>query len=358
MRAAPGARQGRGGGGAAASENKYPTPYRSRKTRLGYKTSTELGLGPLWSPAPQSPAAGGTLPPQCSATLNNQDGGHTRGDAAEYAAAHIRPIMAHSEALFSVEGMSVVVTGAGSGIGLMIAEGLVRGGATVYVCGRKPTAELSERLTTLANGAGRCVSLGPVDVGEEAQCVAAAAKLSGMLENGLDALVNNAGTNWGGELAKYPGAAFDKVLGVNVKGVFMLTRELAPLLEKAARRRGVPSAVVNIGSIDGLRVPKMETYAYSASKAAVHHLTRTMSATLAPRGVTVNAVAPGPFRSKMMKVTLERAQDVIERSCPLGRIGEPDDMVGAVTYLISRAGSYVTGVVIPVDGGIMISSRL
>jgi NAD(P)-dependent dehydrogenase (short-subunit alcohol dehydrogenase family) len=141
------------------------------------------------------------------------------------------------------------------------------------------------------------------------------------------------------------------VLALNVKSVFHLTRACLPLLEKTARPED-PARVINIGSIDGIQVPALETYAYSASKAAVHHLSRVLAKRLARQHITVNAVAPGPFESKMMAVTLERFRDVIVESCPLRRIGEPEDMAGVAIYLASRAGAYVTGAVIPVDGGI------
>ena len=163
-------------------------------------------------------------------------------------------------------------------------------------------------------------------------------------------LVNNAGANWGAPYEEFPDSAWDKVLAVNVKGVFHLTRALTPLLEKGAKP-GDPARVINIGSIDGIRVPPLDTYAYSASKAAVHHLTRVLAKRLAPN-VTVNAVAPGPFESKMMAETLRRFKDAIVASCPLGRIGEPEDMAGVAIYLASRAGAYLTGAVITVDGGI------
>jgi NAD(P)-dependent dehydrogenase (short-subunit alcohol dehydrogenase family) len=171
----------------------------------------------------------------------------------------------------------------------------------------------------------------------------------GKRESALHILVNNAGANWGAPYEEFPDAAWDKVLAINVKGVFHLTRALTPLLEQGAKP-GDPARVVNIGSIDGLRVPPLETYAYSASKAAVHHLTRTLARRLAPR-ITVNAVAPGPFESKMMADTLARFKDAIVAACPLGRIGEPADMAGVVIYLASRAGAYVTGSVLTVDGG-------
>jgi NAD(P)-dependent dehydrogenase (short-subunit alcohol dehydrogenase family) len=133
--------------------------------------------------------------------------------------------------------------------------------------------------------------------------------------------------------------------------VFHLTRFMTPLLAKAASDDD-PARVINIGSIDGLQVPALETYAYSASKAAVHHMTRVLAHKLAPQRITVNAIAPGPFESKMMAVTLERFGDGIRASCPLGRIGRPDDMAGTAIFLSSRAGAYLTGTVIPVDGGI------
>src|SRR5690606_10225878 len=141
---------------------------------------------------------------------------------------------------------------------------------------------------------------------------------------------------------------WDKVLDLNVKSVFFLTRALLPQL-KAAASHEYPARVINIGSIDGLRPPIMDTYSYSASKAAVHHLTRTLARKLANDRITVNAIAPGPFESKMMAATLDAFGEMIVKSCPLGRIGEPDDMAGTAIYLASKASSYVTGVVLPVD---------
>jgi NAD(P)-dependent dehydrogenase (short-subunit alcohol dehydrogenase family) len=165
-------------------------------------------------------------------------------------------------------------------------------------------------------------------------------------------LVNNAGANWGAPLAEYPDDAWDKVLALNVKAIFHLTRACLPLLEKGSAP-GDPARVINIGSIDGLQAPLLDTYAYSSSKAAVHHLTRHLASKLAP-SITVNAVAPGPFESKMMAATLDNFRDGIIASCPMGRIGEPEDMAGVAIYLASRAGAYVTGTVIPVDGGILV----
>ena len=248
--------------------------------------------------------------------------------------------------LFSVAGKVTLVTGGSRGIGLMIARGFVEAGAKVYVSSRK--ADACERVAAELGRSGSCTAL-PADLGTEAGARALADALSAR-EGALHVLVNNAGANWGAPLADYPDSAWDKVLALNVKGVFHLSRLLLPQLEKGARP-GDPARIINIGSIDGLQVPVLETYAYSASKAAVHHLTRALAHKLAPN-ITVNAIAPGPFESKMMAETLERFRDVIISSCPMGRIGEPEDMAGTAIFLASRAGAYLTGAVIPVDGGI------
>ncbi len=248
--------------------------------------------------------------------------------------------------LFDVRDKVVLVTGGSRGIGLMIAEGFVDAGARVYISARK--ADLCNQVAADLSKKGTCVSL-PADCGTEAGCRGLAAALAER-EPALHVLVNNAGANWGAPLTEYPDTAFDKVFALNLKGVFHLTRACLPLLEKGARP-GDPARVINIGSIDGLQAPVLETYAYSSSKAAVHHLTRVLAHRFAPN-ITVNAVAPGPFESKMMHETLERFRDVIVGGCPMGRIGEPADMAGVAIYLASKAGAYVTGAVIPVDGGI------
>jgi NAD(P)-dependent dehydrogenase (short-subunit alcohol dehydrogenase family) len=248
--------------------------------------------------------------------------------------------------LFSVEGKVALVTGGSRGIGLMIARGLVAAGARVYVASRK--AAECEAAAAELSALGACSAL-PGDLANQAGTRALAQALAAR-ESALHVLVNNAGANWGAPLADYPESGWDKVMALNVKSVFDLTRFLLPQLQKAAVA-GDPARVINVGSIDGLAVPALETYAYSASKAAVHHLTRVLARKLAPR-VTVNAIAPGPFESKMMAETLRRFGDAIKASCPLGRIGEPEDMAGVAIYLASRAGAYVTGAVIPVDGGI------
>jgi NAD(P)-dependent dehydrogenase (short-subunit alcohol dehydrogenase family) len=196
---------------------------------------------------------------------------------------------------------------------------------------------------------GECVAL-PANLSTEEGCRGLADAVAAR-EDRLAILVNNAGATWGAPLAEFDDAAWDRVLDLNVKGVFHLTRFLVPLLA-AAGTADDPGRVINIGSIDGIHVPALETYSYSASKAAVHQMTRVLAAKLAPQHIAVNAIAPGPFESKMMAATLQAFGDQIAASAPLKRIGRPDDMAGTAIFLASRAGSYLTGAVIPVDGGI------
>lgn len=248
--------------------------------------------------------------------------------------------------LFSIAGKTALVTGGSRGIGRMIAAGYVDAGATVYISSRK--ADVCEQVATELSERGTCVAL-PADLSSEGGCRRLADELAGRTDH-LDILVNNAGATWGAPLDEFDDAAWDRVLGLNVKGVFHTTKFCLPLL-RAAGTVEEPARVINIGSIDGIHVPVLETYSYSASKAAVHQLTRHLAKRLAP-SVTVNAIAPGPFESKMMAATLEAFGDQIASSAPLKRIGRPDDMAGTAIFLASRAGAYLTGAVIPVDGGI------
>jgi NAD(P)-dependent dehydrogenase (short-subunit alcohol dehydrogenase family) len=248
--------------------------------------------------------------------------------------------------LFSIAGKTALVTGGGRGIGQMIATGFVDAGAKVYISSRN--AEVCETVAAELSKRGECLSI-PADLSTEAGCRELATEL-GRREDRLDVLVNNAGNTWGAPLVEFDDAAWDRVLALNVKGVFHTTKFLLPLLE-AASKEDDPARVVNIGSIDGLHVPVLETYSYSASKAAVHQLTRHLAKKLAPR-ITVNAIAPGPFQSKMMAATLDAFGAQIAAGAPMKRIGRPDDMAGAAIYLASRAGAYLTGVILPVDGGI------
>jgi NAD(P)-dependent dehydrogenase (short-subunit alcohol dehydrogenase family) len=248
--------------------------------------------------------------------------------------------------LFSIAGKTALVTGGSRGIGRMIATGFVEAGAKVYISSRK--AEVCDEVAAELSKIGDCVSV-PADLSTEAECRRLAEAIAER-EDRLDILVNNAGATWGAPLGEFDDAAWDRVLNLNVKGVFHLTKFALPLLQ-AAGTADDPARVINIGSIDGIQVPMLETYSYSSSKAAVHQLTRHLAKKLAPT-VTVNAIAPGPFESKMMAATLDAFGDQIASSAPMKRIGRPDDMAGTAIFLASRAGSYLTGAVIPVDGGI------
>ena len=253
----------------------------------------------------------------------------------------------HVQDLFSVAEKIALVTGGSRGIGLMIARGLLEAGVKVYISSRKK--EVCNDVASQLREVGECVSL-PADVSTVAGCAALARELA-QREDRLHVLVNNAGAAWGETLAKYPESGWDKVMNTNVKSVFFLTRELLPLLERTATAAD-PARVINIGSIDGIKAPFYEAYAYSASKAAVHHLTRDLALKFAGKNITVNAIAPGPFESQMTEGMLGQYRGRVEQACPMRRIGAPSDMAGVVIYLSSRAGAYVNGVVIPVDGGI------
>lgn len=256
----------------------------------------------------------------------------------------------HVESLFSIRGKIALVTGGSRGIGLMIARGFLESGAKVYISSRKK--DVCDAVAQELSKIGECISV-PADVSTLDGCKHLAQQI-GAREERLHILVNNAGAAWGAPLAEYSEAGWDKVIDTNVKSTFFLTRELMPLLEKAGTRED-PARVINVGSIDGIKAPFLETYAYPASKAAVHHMTRDLAVKLAGRNVTVNAIAPGPFESQMTKWMLENFQQKLESVCPLRRIGNPSDMAGVALYLASRAGAYVNGVVIPVDGGICIT---
>jgi NAD(P)-dependent dehydrogenase (short-subunit alcohol dehydrogenase family) len=251
--------------------------------------------------------------------------------------------------LFSVAGKVAVVTGGSRGIGAMIAEGLVRAGCRVYITARK--AEACDAKAAELSAYGECVSI-PLDLADPAAAEQLVRQLAEREER-LDILVNNAGATWGAPLEEYPLDAFDKLWNINVRALFQLTVLCLPLLRAAASAEN-PARVINIGSIDGLGVPAMESYAYSTTKAGVHLLTRHLASRLAAESITVNAVAPGPFDSKMMAFALDdpATRAAIAGSVPLRRVGRPDDMAGVVIYLASRAGSYLTGAVIPVDGGL------
>jgi len=248
--------------------------------------------------------------------------------------------------LFSIRGKIALVTGGSRGIGLMIARGYVEAGATVYITSR--TAEVCDAVAEELSTVGRCISL-PNDLSTMEGVENLVREISEREEE-LHILVNNAGAAWGEPIETFPEEGFDKITDLNLKSLFFLTRDLLPMLEKAGSSED-PARVINIGSIDGLRVPFVPNFSYAAAKAAVHHLTRMLAVHLGGRKITVNAVAPGFFPSKMTRHLLENYRETFEKACPLGRIGEPADMAGVAVFLASRAASYINGAIIPVDGG-------
>jgi NAD(P)-dependent dehydrogenase (short-subunit alcohol dehydrogenase family) len=251
--------------------------------------------------------------------------------------------------LFDVSGKNALVTGGGRGIGMMIARGLVDAGVRVVIASRK--AEDLEAAAADLRRHGECEAI-PADLSTPEGAGALAEAVRARFD-ALHILVNNSGATWGAPIEEFPASGWDRVIHTNLEGIFHLTVGLLPAL-RAAATADDPARVINIGSIDGIKVPLLESYSYSASKAAVHMLTRHLAKRLASEHITVNAIAPGPFQSKMMAFALDTPEKraEIERMVPLGRIGRPDDAAGLTVFLASRAGSYLTGAVIPLDGGI------
>ena len=252
--------------------------------------------------------------------------------------------------LFSLKGRIAVVTGGSRGIGKMIASGfLAQGAAKVYITARKagPCEETTKELTAAYDG--ECIAL-PIDMSTVAGCEKLAEELI-KREPKIDILVNNAGAAWGANFDEFPEAGWDKVMNLNVKSLFFLTKALAKPL-RAAATKDKPGKVINIASIDGLSVNPMETYSYQASKAAVIHLTRRMAAKLIKDNINVTAICPGAFESDM-NIAARDHGDSVAKAIPAKRIGRPEDMAGIAIYLASRAGDYVIGNSIAVDGGIV-----
>jgi NAD(P)-dependent dehydrogenase (short-subunit alcohol dehydrogenase family) len=251
--------------------------------------------------------------------------------------------------LFSLKGRIALVTGGSRGIGKMIAAGfLAHGAAKVYITARKAAACEATANELSAQYGGECIAL-PIDISSLAGVEMLAGEIS-KREQKLDVLVNNAGAAWGAEFDEFPESGWDKVMNLNVKSPFFLTKALAPALRAAARAER-PAKVINIASIDGIFVNPSETYSYAASKAGLIHLTRRMAAKLIGDHVVVTAIAPGPFKSDMNRAARDHGDEVATQ-VPAGRIGTDEDMAGAAIYLASRAGDYVVGATIAVDGGI------
>jgi NAD(P)-dependent dehydrogenase (short-subunit alcohol dehydrogenase family) len=251
--------------------------------------------------------------------------------------------------LFSLEGRTALVTGGSRGIGKMIAQGFVEMGAKVYISSRK--AEVCDETADELSALGTCISL-PQDISTPDGCTALAGQLR-RHESGLDILVNNAGAAWGAPFEEFPEAGWDKTMDLNVKSLFFMTQSVYPQLKAAAARSG-PGKVINIASIDGIKVNPWETYAYQASKAAVIHLTRRMAARLIEDNICVSGIAPGAFASDMNRAARDMG-DQVARMVPAGRIGKDSDMAGTAVFLASRAGDYVVGDTLAVDGGVAYS---
>jgi NAD(P)-dependent dehydrogenase (short-subunit alcohol dehydrogenase family) len=258
--------------------------------------------------------------------------------------------------LFGLEGKTALVTGGATGIGRMAAEALIRAGATVLLASRK--GEACEAVAKELNAMGASVkAIGfAVDVGSEAgvdALVAAVQERTGT----LDILMNNAGITWGAPLGAFPFAAWSKVMDVNVAGLFDLTQKLLPML-RASGTVDDPARVVNVGSVMGEREMGDGAYSYAASKAAVIHLSKIMAKELAGDAITVNALAPGPFVSRMTAFATHDAgmRDKVGKDVPLGRVGRDEDIGGCMLFLCGRGGAYITGAVIPVSGGINVMS--
>lgn len=248
--------------------------------------------------------------------------------------------------LFDINGKVALITGGSRGIGLMIARGFVDAGAKVYISSRN--AEVCEQVATELGGRDHAVAI-PADLSSMDEVRRLAGEIKEQTTR-LDIVVNNAGATWGEPLETFSEQGWDKVVDLNVKSLFFLTRELAPILASAGTGDD-PSRVINIASVDGIHVPDFEAYSYSASKAAVIHLTRSLAKRLVAEHVNVNAIAPGLFPSKMTQFIFENLADEVIGRIPMRRAGEPGDIAGTAIFLSARASNYITGQTIVVDGG-------
>lgn len=264
--------------------------------------------------------------------------------------------MDYLNTIFGVSGKTALVTGGATGIGRMIAEALVHGGARVFIASRK--GEVCEAVAAELNAldvSGSAEGFAG-DVGSEQAINDLVAEVQSRTDR-LDILVNNAGITWGQPYEDFSHAAWEKVFNVNVAGMFTLTRNLTPLLVASATKDD-PARIINIGSVMGT-IPLAEgAYSYAVSKGAVHHLTKILAAELASQNITVNAFAPGPFPSKMTAFAIgsDEGQAKVGANVPLGRVGSPEDIAGATLFLCGRGGAYTSGAIIPLDGGMSVET--
>ena len=260
--------------------------------------------------------------------------------------------------LFSIEGKVALITGGSRGIGEMIAAGFLANGTKVYISSRKADVCDATAKRLQEKYGGECISV-PADLSNLDGINALADKIS--QDDNLDILVNNAGASWGEPIDEYSEQGWDKVMDTNVKGVFFLTQKLLPLLRKSGDAED-PSRVINIGSIDGIKTGLFDAFSYGPSKAALHHLTRVLAASLVKENIIVNAIAPGPFPTWMLSTGVGGGGDVdidwssIGDTNPRGRVGTPEDIAGLAIFLSSRAGAYTVGQTITCDGGVVASS--
>ncbi|NOR20985.1 MAG: SDR family oxidoreductase [Xanthomonadales bacterium] len=260
-----------------------------------------------------------------------------------------KPANDYLGSLFNLQGKTALVTGGATGIGYMITHALVSAGAKVYIASRKFEA-CEKAAESLADLAGSCIPFA-ADLASEAG-VNSLAEFIADNESQLDILVNNSGRSWGAAYEQFPWKAWEDIMTLNVTAPFTLIRQLTPLLS-AAGRAGDPSRVINIGSVMGIEPHGFPAYSYSASKAAIHHITRFLSNELAPKNIAVNAIAPGPFPSGMTAFFTEdeKLTKAVTRGIPLARLGRPEDFAGLILCLCGASGAYISGAIIPLDGG-------